>query len=103
MTINSPISLVIFALNIIVSVIAFKNPRALERCILRPDYISGRREYQRLIASGSVHVKSWHLALNMIKFYFCGFPPEERIGSLKFVQPNLIALVHADIGTAFKH
>ncbi len=103
MTIGSPISLAIFVLNIIVSVIAFKNPRVLERCILRPYYMFRKREYERLITSGFVHANGWHLAMNMITFYFFGFPLEEHIGSLRFVLLYLIALILSDVGTAVKH
>jgi len=103
MIIDSPISLVIFALTIIVSVIAFKNGKLMERCILRPYRMFRHREYERLITSGFVHANGWHLAMNMITFYFFGFPLEEHIGSLKFVLLYLIALVLSDVGTSLKH
>jgi membrane associated rhomboid family serine protease len=50
-----------------------------------------------------VHANGWHLGMNMLTFYFFGFPLEERIGSLRFVLLYLVALVLSDVGTAFKH
>ena len=103
MIINSPVSLVIFALTVVLSVISFKNPKVRERCILRPYLMFRNREYYRLITSGFVHADGWHLAFNMITFYFFGFPLEEYIGSVKFFLLYFLDLLLSDFGSAFKH
>lgn len=103
MHIDSPVSLVIFALTVVLSVIAFKNVRLRERFILRPYQMFRNRQYDRLITSGFVHADGWHLAFNMITFYFFGFPLEEYIGSIKFFLLYLLGLLLSDFGSAFKH
>src|SRR5262245_31472352 len=103
MIIDSPVSLVIFALTIILSVLGLKNPRIIDRCILRPYRMFKNREYERLVTSGFVHADGWHLAFNMITFYFFGFPLEEHIGSIKFLLLYVIGLLLSDFGTALKH
>jgi membrane associated rhomboid family serine protease len=100
---ESPIALVIFVATIGLSLIAFKQPKVLERCILRPYRMFKEREYERLITSGFVHANGMHLILNMLTFFFFGFPLERRIGSLKFLLLYLIALVLSDVGTCLKH
>jgi membrane associated rhomboid family serine protease len=103
MFIGSPIALVIFVVTIAVSLIGFKSPQVIARTILRPYRMFREREYERLITSGFVHANGWHLAMNMITFYFFGFGLERRMGSVKFLLLYLIALVLSDIGTSLKH
>ena len=103
MSIGSPVALVLFVLTLLVSIIGFKNPKVIERTILHPYRVFRNREYERLITSGFVHANGWHLAMNMLTFYFFGFALEEHIGSLKFALLYFLALVLSHIGTSLKH
>src|SRR5262245_49799632 len=103
MIIGSPVSLVIFALRVVLSGISLRNVKLRERLILRPYQMFRKREYDRLITSGFIHADGWHLAFNMITFYFFGFPLEEYIGSIKFFVLYFLGLLLSDFGSAFKH
>jgi membrane associated rhomboid family serine protease len=78
-------------------------PAIIERSMLRPYWLRRNGEYERLITSGFVHADLWHLAFNMLTFYFFAFALEERIGSLKLLTLYLLGLVLSDLGTYFKH
>lgn len=100
---GSPIALVLFITIIGVSLLGFRSPKVIDRCILRPYRMFREREYERLITSGFVHADGMHLFANMLTFFFFGFQLERRMGSLKFLLLYLVALVLSDIGTSLKH
>ena len=66
------VTLCILALTCVVSFLAFKNPRLLERLILWPPAISRHGQYDRLLTYGLIHADGTHLLFNMITLYFFG-------------------------------
>ena len=97
-------ALLILLTTVIVSLAGlFVSPAIIERSMLRPYWLKRNGEYERLITSGFVHADLWHLAFNMLTFYFFAFALEDRIGSLKLLTLYLLGLVLSDLGTYFKH
>jgi membrane associated rhomboid family serine protease len=97
-------ALLILVTTVIVSLAGlFVAPAIIERSMLRPYWLKRNGEYERLITSGFVHADLWHLAFNMLTFYFFAFALEDRIGSLKLLTLYLLGLVLSDLGTYFKH
>ena len=97
-------ALLILAITVIVSLAGlYISPAIIERAMLRPYWLKRQGEYERLITSGFVHADLWHLAFNMLTFYFFAFQLEDRIGSLKLLTLYLLGLVLSDLGTYFKH
>jgi membrane associated rhomboid family serine protease len=97
-------SFLILVTTVIVSLAGlYVSPKIIERCMLRPYWLKRQGEYERLITSGFVHADLWHLAFNMLTFYFFAFALEDRIGSLKLLTLYLLGLVLSDLGTYFKH
>jgi membrane associated rhomboid family serine protease len=97
-------AMVILVITVLVSLAGlYVAPVIIERSLLRPYWLQRNREYERLITSGLVHGDLWHLAFNMLTFYFFAFNLEHRIGSLRFLLLYLIGLVLSDLGTYLKH
>lgn len=97
-------ALLILAITVTVSLAGlYISPAIIERAMLRPYWLKRQGEYERLITSGFVHADLWHLAFNMLTFYFFAFQLEDRIGSLKLLTLYLLGLVLSDLGTYFKH
>jgi membrane associated rhomboid family serine protease len=63
------ITMLITALTVIVSLIAFKNDQVSENLIFYPPAVTEKQQYYRFITSGFIHADVAHLAFNMISFY----------------------------------
>ena len=68
----TPINLLLVALTVIVSWVAFSNRKLADRLVLWPPAIDRRRQYERLLTYGFVHADIGHLAFNMITLFFFG-------------------------------
>lgn len=99
-------TLVIIAVTAIVSWIAFKNPRLLERLILWPPAVK-RGQYDRLLTHGFIHADLSHLLFNMLTLFFFGRLTESVISSLSspltFVFFYLSAIVVAILPSYLRH
>lgn len=98
-----PASAVLFVLILVVSGIGLKNPQVVDKCILRPYWLTRRGEWERLVTSGFVHADLGHLIFNLFTFYFFAFPLERRIGTARFIILYFAGLVLSDLGTWYKH
>ncbi|MCC6172675.1 MAG: rhomboid family intramembrane serine protease [Gammaproteobacteria bacterium] len=78
-------------------------PGLIDRCVLRPYWLVRRSQWHTLVSSGLVHADFGHLLLNMLTFWFFAFQVERVIGTARFVQLYVLALVVSDIGTFLKH
>lgn len=67
-----PLTLAIIAITSIVSWIAFKDGKLMQRLILWPPAIEKKHEYWRLLSYGLVHADFQHLLFNMITLFFFG-------------------------------
>jgi membrane associated rhomboid family serine protease len=100
-------TLVLIVVTVLVSWLAFSNPRLLDRLILWPPAIQRRHQYDRLVTHGFIHADFQHLLFNMITLYFFGRLIEQffaqYIGRTGFVLFYLSALVVAILPTYLRH
>ncbi len=69
---QSPITLGLIAVTALVSWLAFKDRRLVDRLILWPPAVSQRHQYWRLASYGLLHADVSHLLFNMITLFFFG-------------------------------
>ncbi|MCC4586913.1 rhomboid family intramembrane serine protease [Xanthomonas melonis] len=66
------ITLILIAINGIVSWMAFNNRRLNDRLILWPPAVDKYKQYDRLVTYGFIHADLGHLVFNMITLFFFG-------------------------------
>ena len=103
MFIDTPITLILLVLNVLVAVYTFfVEPSLLDRWAFKPvRFMQG--EYWRLITAGFVHVGLAHLAFNMITLYFFGPYIESLLGPARFLAIYFGSEVAANLLTLAKH
>ena len=101
------LTLILIAVTVLVTWLAFNNPRLLARLILWPPAIDRKHQYDRLLTHGFIHADWQHLLFNMITLFFFGrFAEQEMvpmIGPVGFVLFYLSAIVIAILPTYFRH
>ncbi len=101
------LTVVLIAATVLVSWLAFGNPRLLDRLILWPPAIDRQHQYDRLLTHGFIHADWQHLLFNMITLYFFGGLVEQwflaRTGPLGFILFYLSAVVMAILPTYGQH
>ena len=101
------LTVLIIAVTVLVSWLAFNNPRLLDRLILWPPAIARQHQYDRLVTHGFIHADFQHLLFNMITLYFFGRLVEQwfvpYIGRVGFVLFYLSAIVIAILPTYLRH
>src|SRR5690242_15436670 len=104
---NLPITILLVAATVLVSWLAFNNPRLLDRLILWPPAIDRQKQYDRLLTHGFIHADFQHLLFNMITLFFFGRAIEPvfvaRIGALGFLGFYLSAIVVAILPSYMQH
>jgi membrane associated rhomboid family serine protease len=104
---NVSLTLLIIASTVLVSWLAFNNPRLMERLLLWPPAVERKHQYDRLVTHGFVHADFQHLLFNMITLYFFGRAVEHwfvpYIGALGFVLFYLSAILVAILPTWLRH
>jgi membrane associated rhomboid family serine protease len=102
-----PLTLLIIGVTVLVSWLAFNNPKLLDRLILWPPAIARKHQYDRLVTHGFIHADFQHLLFNMVTLYFFGRAVEHwfvpYIGQLGFVLFYLSAILVAILPTYLKH
>ena len=97
----------IIGVTVLVSWLAFNNPRLLDRLILWPPAIDRHRHYDRLLTHGFIHADWQHLLFNMITLFFFGRYIEpffaDYLGPLGFLMFYLSAIVIAILPTYMRH
>ena len=66
------LTLILIAVTVLVSWLAFDRPRLLDRLILWPPAIDRNKQYDRLLTHGFIHADWQHLLFNMITLFFFG-------------------------------
>ncbi|MDZ4762316.1 MAG: rhomboid family intramembrane serine protease [Alphaproteobacteria bacterium] len=84
---------ILLAVNILLSLAGFNNPRVIEATILDVHRIRTGREYWRLVSSGFVHGDGMHLFMNMLSLFFIGPFVELAVGPGYFLLIYFAALV----------
>ena len=101
------LTLILIAVTVLVSWLAFDRPRLLDRLILGPPAIDRNRQYDRLLTHGFIHADWQHLLFNMITLFFFGRVAEQVIGSMigpvGFLLFYLSAIVIAILPTYLRH
>lgn len=81
---ETPITSVLIAANILISVMAFQNEAFLKQNLFVVGPILRRGEYYRLISSGFLHLNLMHLFVNMFVLFQVGPTLETWLGPPKF-------------------
>ena len=101
------LTVLLIAITVLVSWLAFNNQRLLDRLILWPPAIARQHQYDRLVTHGFIHADFQHLLFNMITLYFFGRLVEQwfvpYIGRIGFVLFYLSAIVVAILPTYLRH
>ena len=101
------LTLILIAVTVLVTWLAFNNPRLLDRLILWPPAIDRKHQYDRLLTHGFIHADWQHLLFNMITLFFFGRVAEQVIGSMigpvGFLLFYLSAIVIAILPTYLRH
>lgn len=75
------LTLAIIVITCIVSFIAFKDGKLMQRLLLWPPAVEKKHEYWRLLSYGLVHADFQHLLFNMITLFFFGRALEDFFAS----------------------
>lgn len=101
------LTLLIVAVTVLVSWLAWQRPRLLDRLMLWPPAIDRQRQYDRLVTHGFIHADWQHLLFNMITLFFFGRFAEQlvtqMIGPVGFVLFYLSAIVIAILPSYLRH
>lgn len=101
------ITIVIIAITVVVSFLAFNSYVLMNRFILWPPAVKRDHEYWRLITYGFVHADGQHLLFNMITLYFFGQIMERvyvnEIGEIGYALFYVGALVASILPTYAKN
>jgi membrane associated rhomboid family serine protease len=101
------LTIVLIALTIGISWLAFERPRLLDRLILWPPAIERKKQYDRLVTHGFIHADWQHLLFNMITLFFFGRLAERVIsglvGPVGFLLFYLSAIVIAILPSWLRH
>lgn len=100
---EAPVASVIFAITIIVTLIAFSNEAFYSRLILQPYNVARGSYLYTLITSGFIHKDWMHLFFNMLTYYFFAFPLEAQLGHWQFGLLYMLSLILSDLPSVVKH
>ncbi len=99
----APVALILFALNIILSLMAFYNERMYSEFMLHPYSVARGQKLWTVITSGFIHRDWSHLLFNMLSFYFFAFQLEAILGHWQFALLYMASLILSDLPTVGKH
>ncbi|MEO6851048.1 MAG: rhomboid family intramembrane serine protease, partial [Mucilaginibacter sp.] len=99
----APVASVIFAITIIVSLIAFYNENIYARLMLHPYSVHRGQRVYGLITSGFIHADWMHLIFNMVSYFFFAFQLEAQLGHWQFGLLYMLSLVLSDLPSVSKH
>jgi membrane associated rhomboid family serine protease len=99
------ITLGIIILTVLVSLISFNNPKAIDDLSMWPVKIDQKKQYYRFITSGFIHGDVMHLFFNMFTLYFFGTALESfgLFTAPVFILFYLSAIVISDIPSYIRH
>ena len=110
MSANISASVILMGVIVVVSAMAFGNPKLRASLIMNPYIISRRGEYHRLLTSGFIHADWMHLGFNMFSLYFFSISTnpqikgvEQILGPVAYLALFLLGVVVSSIPTFFQH
>jgi membrane associated rhomboid family serine protease len=102
-----PLNWILIGITVVVSWMAFGNPRLLDRLILWPPAIDRQKQYDRLLTHGFIHADWSHLLFNMLTLFFFGGVVErwfaQAAGPIAYVLFYVSAIVVAILPTYSQH
>jgi membrane associated rhomboid family serine protease len=99
----APVASVIFALTIVISLLAFSNDNLFDKLILHPYDVSRGKNVYTLITSGFIHNDYMHLFFNMLSYFFFAFQLEATLGHWQFALLYMVSLILSDLPSVIKH
>lgn len=111
MDISFSITLLIVAVTVIISIMAFGNEELKMKTILAPNLMQHNNEWHRMLTSGFLHADWMHLLVNMYVLWIFGGPLLEEFyiklfdgsGRLIYLGMYLSAIVIANVPSMLKH
>ena len=106
---DSPVTIILIAVNVIFSVIGFSNAGMMNKTIGWPYYVKKEKQYYRFITSGFLHADWMHLFFNMFTLYFFGRNIESIFsvyglgGNISYLALYFLGLIISDIPSYLKH
>lgn len=104
------ITVIIIAITVIVSLVAFKNDKLFDDLIFYPPAITEKKQYYRFITCGFIHADLGHLFFNMYALYLFGSIAEQifsavfgQYGNLLYILMYVLALIACLIPTFQKN
>lgn len=104
-----PITILLIAVNVLISLLGFSNASFVDKTILWPYRIKRERQYYRMITSGFLHADFVHLFFNMFTLFFFGRNIEIYFsyyglgGQFTYLLLYFTALVVSDISSYIKY
>jgi len=104
-----PVTLILIAANVLISLIGFSNKAFLQRTLMWPYYVKRENQYYRFITSGFLHADFIHLFFNMFTLYFFGrnveylFKEANLGGNASYLALYFLALIVSDLPGYIKH
>ena len=92
-----PATLILIAVNVIASTLAWLNPAFLTANLFHISPIREKREYHRLVTAGFLHGGVFHLLINMFVLYQFGGFVEYTLGTPKFLIVYFAALLGGNL------
>jgi membrane associated rhomboid family serine protease len=99
----APVASALFALNIVLSLMAFYNERMYSEFMLHPYSVARGQKLWTVITSGFIHRDWSHLLFNMLSFYFFAFQLEAILGHWQFALLYMASLILSDLPSVSKH
>ena len=99
----SPVASTILVITLITSIRAFRDPLLKQRFMFNPHQVWQQRYFPPFLTSGLIHANGWHLAFNMIAYYYFALPLERFIGHWQFAVLYILSLIISDIPTLIRH
>ena len=105
---NYPVTLVLIAVNVIISLIAMNNQDVLSKTIMWPYGVKRYNQFYRFITSGFIHADYMHLFFNMFTLLFFGQVVEVYFsiyglgGNIAYLALYFLGLIASDLPTYLK-
>lgn len=100
---NFPVASAIFAITLVLSLLALYSDELYGKFILHPYSLTRGEGWYTIITSGLIHRDWSHLLFNMMSYYFFAFTLEGYIGHWQFGLLYVVSLVLSDLPTVAKH